>query len=240
MVLTLLFSIILALVHVFANKISILHTLSRRKWLSLAGGVSVAFVFVHILPDLHRLQQSLSENDRNPFLGDSYLYVMAMAGTLLFYGIERALINFKKQRYSGREPDVDNSIFWSHMGVFAFFNILIGYFFHHDPEMKTAGSFLTFLALSFHFLINDYALLQHHEKTYHAVGRWIMAGAVCAGWVLGTFVKIPEIYSYALFASLAGAILVNSLKEELPEEKESDFMYFLAGGGLYTLLLIVE
>lgn len=84
MLLSLLFVAILACVHVFANKITVLHTLSKSKMLSLAGGISIAFVFIHILPELHTMQASLQDNEQIPILVERYLYVVALAGVLFF------------------------------------------------------------------------------------------------------------------------------------------------------------
>ncbi|MER3494566.1 MAG: hypothetical protein C4323_21315 [Mastigocladus sp. ERB_26_2] len=52
MFLTGLLAIALALVHIFSGKLRFLEVTPRSIWLSLADGVSVAYVFVHILPEL--------------------------------------------------------------------------------------------------------------------------------------------------------------------------------------------
>jgi hypothetical protein len=234
-----LFITILAGIHLFANKISVLHYLSRCKWLSLAGGISVAFVFVHILPELHRMQDFLDNNGKPAILVEDYLYVIALVGVLLFYGLEQAIILFQEKNAADKDMAIEDSIFWWHIGIFAAFNTVIGYYFHHELEVSGTSSFLTFIALGFHFLINDYSLLQHHENMYHDTGRWIMAGAVVVGWGIGMIFTLPEIISSALFALLAGAIVVNSFKEELPEDKESNYGFFLIGATIYSVLLLV-
>jgi hypothetical protein len=43
-----------------------------------------------------------------------------------------------------------------------------------------------------------------------------------------------------LFAFLGGAIILNTLKEELPSERESRVLPFLLGAGAYAALLIAE
>ena len=42
-----------------------------------------------------------------------------------------------------------------------------------------------------------------------------------------------------LFAAVAGAVILNVLKEELPDERESCFSAFLGGAAAYTVLLIL-
>ena len=41
-----------------------------------------------------------------------------------------------------------------------------------------------------------------------------------------------------LFAFLAGGVILNVIKEELPEEQESLFWAFALGAALYTVLLL--
>ena len=42
-----------------------------------------------------------------------------------------------------------------------------------------------------------------------------------------------------LFAFLAGGVVLNVLKEELPEDRQSRFLPFLLGAGGYALLLAI-
>lgn len=229
---------LIVIVHLLAGKIALLNPLPRRKWLSLFGGISVAFVFLHIIPELSDMQESLNEKLLPPFF-ENDLYVLAMCGILLFYGVERGVIHYR-EGYSIKDESVEEqTVFWSHVGIFALFNSIIGYYLHSEFRVDDISSFLTLLALCFHLLIIDYSLLLHHDKMYDKAGRWVMAIAVITGWGIGTVFTIPDYISYILFALLSGAIIVNSFKEELPEEKESNYIFFLIGTSVYTILWII-
>ncbi len=230
--------VLIVLVHLWAGKIALLNPLPRRKWLSLFGGISVAFVFLHIIPDLSYMQESLNEKLLPPFI-ENDLFVLAMCGILLFYGIERGVIHFREGNSTEDKTVEEHAIFWSHVGLFALFNSIIGYYLHNELRTDDFSSFLTLLALCFHLFIVDYSLLLHHDKMYDKAGRWIMIIAVVTGWVIGTVFTIPDYISFVLFALLSGAIIVNSFKEELPEEKESNYLYFLIGTTVYTVLWVI-
>jgi hypothetical protein len=73
----------------------------------------------------------------------------------------------------------------------------------------------------------------------HETGRWILAAAPLLGWLVGVLVELPPIATSALFAFLAGGVVLNVLKEELPEDRESRFWAFAAGTAGYALLLLV-
>ncbi|HEY0971100.1 MAG TPA: hypothetical protein VGE02_09050 [Gemmatimonadales bacterium] len=56
----LLASVVLAAVHAAAPAMRFLQGTPRSIWLSIAGGVSVAYVFVHLLPELAEGQRHIS------------------------------------------------------------------------------------------------------------------------------------------------------------------------------------
>ena len=94
------------------------------------------------------------------------------------------------------------------------------------------------LAMSMHFVVADQGLREQFYPAYDASGRWILAAAPILGWVMGVFVNIPPAAISTLFAFLAGAIVLNVLKHELPEERHSHFFAFALGAGLYAAMLL--
>jgi len=65
------------------------------------------------------------------------------------------------------------------------------------------------------------------------------AGAVLVGTAIGYLVVIHEAAIALLLAFLAGGVVLNVIKEELPEERESRFGAFALGAGGYATLLLV-
>ena len=51
----------LAVIHLFAARLRFLDVFPRSRWLSAAGGIAVAYVFVHLLPDLAEEQETIRE-----------------------------------------------------------------------------------------------------------------------------------------------------------------------------------
>ena len=77
-----------------------------------------------------------------------------------------------------------------------------------------------------------------HKDVYDRYGRWLLALAVLLGWTAGTFFGIQEVMVSLLAAFIAGAIILNVLKEELPENRLSSLRAFLLGVVFYTLLIL--
>lgn len=233
-----LFAIGLALVHLYAGKLRFLDKIPRSRWLSIASGVSVAYVFVHLFPDLNERQEAIAQTGALAFL-EHHVYLMALLGLAIFYGLERVVRESRQRNQEAGEQDkADFGIFWLHMISFALYNGLIGYLLLHREETGIQSLFLFFMAMALHFVVNDYGLRQDHKHTYHRIGRWILAAAIIVGWAIGQATEISEAAIAVLFAFLAGGVILNVLKEELPEERESRFWAFALGAGVYAALLL--
>ena len=90
----------------------------------------------------------------------------------------------------------------------------------------------------FHFVVNDHGLHDHYAQRYRTRGRWIVSGAVLLGWFVGVLLPVSETGVALIFAFIAGGNIMNTLKEELPQERKSNYWAFFAGIAGYTLLLL--
>lgn len=235
-----LFAAGLAIVHLFSGRLRFLDSIPRSHWLSLAGGASVAYVFVHIFPELSEGQQSVEET--NAFvLGflEHHVYLIALLGFAVFYGLEQlAKVSRRRNLQEGKEDVTSQDVFWLHIGSFAAYNALIGYLILHREEGGRLSLLFFFIAMAFHFVVNDHSLRKHHKSTYDKVGRWVLASAILVGWVIGLAIPIHKAALALLFAFLAGGIILNVIKEELPEQRQSRFWAFAFGAVAYAGLLV--
>jgi len=237
----------LAAVHAFAGKLRFLHAIPRSQYLSLAGGVSVAYVFVHLLPEVTAHQAKLAAaGEMAPLAGvvagEQVLFTVALAGFALFYGLEQVAV--QSHRSEGRDevggamtPSTE-PVFWLHTGSFAVYNLLIGYFLLHREETGTVALALYFVAMALHFVVNDHGLREHHRAAYSRIGRWILVASVLGGVLVGVVVSVSDAILGLLLAFLAGGVILNVIKEELPEERESSVPAFAAGLAGYALILL--
>ena len=233
-------ALILALVHLFASNIKQLHGIPRSRWLSMAGGASVAYVFIHILPELKEWQEIFEEEIAFIDFLSHHLYFIALIGLTIFYGLERAA---KLSEESDREDEFEGEpikkIYIIHIVSFAFYNALFGYLLVQRDVEGYLNLVLFTVAIALHFIVNDYGLLDHYHKRYIKKGRWILAGSIIAGWIAGALTEVSQLFIAVLFAFLAGGIVLNVLKEELPEERKSRYWAFLLGVIVYGGLLLV-
>jgi zinc transporter ZupT len=227
-------------IHLFIGRLQFLDVVPRSRWLSGAGGVAVAYVFLHILPELAAHRETLvAAFGVGSLAAEMRVYLVALGGLVTFYGLERAAnVSRHRSRQQSGEDAVESRLYWIHIGAFALYNLIIGYLLVHREETG-AWSLLTFsVAMALHFVTADFGLRQHHKGRYDHSGRWILTAAVILGWLLAVVTPVPELVLALLFAFLAGGVVLNVLKEELPDERESRFWPFLAGAGAYAALLL--
>ncbi len=74
------------LVHLFAGKLRLLDVIPRSRWLSLAGGISVAYVFIHVFPELEKAQRAIGESWQAAEWIEHHAYLVALSGLAVFYG----------------------------------------------------------------------------------------------------------------------------------------------------------
>lgn len=235
-ILTACLALFLAAIHLWVSRFRILATLPRNIWLSVAGGVAVAYVFLHILPNLAAHQQTLADGlSLAPKTADALLFSVGLAGLTAFYGLEQVAHGPGHPDDPGRPRA---GTFWIHIGAFALYNLLIGYLLVHPEDPGPAAVLMFSLAMALHFLSIDVDLRGHHKERYDHTARWLLAGALLLGWLIGTVTDLPETAVALLFAFLAGGVILNALKEELPEDRKSSFASFLAGAVGYSGLLI--
>ncbi len=227
--------------HLFAGRLRFLDGLPRSRWLSFAGGISVAYVFLHIFPELEAAQANLA--DVWPVAGwlEHHAYLVALIGLTIFYALERMIRRAGASAgVSGQnEPGspAGKGVFWLHIVSFALYNGLIGYLLVHREEQDLRGLVFYAVAMTLHFLVNDYGLRRDHKVAYRRTGRWILAAAILAGWLLGLATQISMAAVGLLFALLAGGVILNVLKEELPQERQSRLLPFVLGVFGYAALL---
>jgi hypothetical protein len=236
---------LLAAVHLFSSRIPFDRALPRRRWLSLGGGISVAYVFLHLLPELAQHQATLKDaagsHPQAPrFLADleHHAYFIALAGLATFYGLEQMALRDRRRPRGGEDNEqTGESAFWVSICAFTLYNGLIGYLLTQQARIGPSELYLFSVALGLHLVVNDYALHEHHRRRYRNMGRWVLSAAVLGGAVIGVTGMVPQVPVSVLVAFLAGGVVLNVLKEELPAERESSFGAFALGAAAYAALL---
>lgn len=237
----LLLAIALGLVHIFASRTQFIARIPQRWWISAAGGVSIAYIFLAVFPELGSAQEEVEKSAGHILVYvENHVYILALVGLAIFYGLEKLALcsrvhNDQMQGQDCTQPGV----FWLHIMSFAIYNAILGYLLRESAEHGLMACLLLFVVLALHFLVNDVGLRAHHKQTYDRLGRWILAGAIITGWAFGEAFHVDAAAIASIWSLVAGGVILNVLKEELPEEQDNHFGMFVAGATIYSVLLLI-
>lgn len=209
--------------------------LTPRSLTSFGGGMAAAYVFLHVMPELHGARHAFTEAAAMalPYEGKA-IYYLALAGFLSFYGIR----HFHTRQLSAREGKPDRLDFQVQIGGFAAYAWLMGYLLLRGLEARHVAIGLYAVAMGFHCLAINRELSHEYGNDYRRSGRFILAGMALTGWASAALLDLPASLIPLLLAFLSGAVIMNSLILELPTEKDGRFWPFITGGLLYGLILL--
>jgi len=207
----------------------------RRSIVSFGAGMSAAYVFVHVMPELHGARTVVSESVEGlPYEGMA-TYFFALIGFLVFYGLEHLGRQARQHGVAEAVPagdagDAGENAYRVHLGGFAVYVWLMGYLLVHNLEDTSVSTLLFATAIAFHLLSVDHSLRTEYGATYVRRGRFLLAIMAPLGWLAGQWVALPELATALMVAFVSGAVIVNSAVMELPDEKDGRLLPFLAGG----------
>ncbi len=132
------------------------------------------------------------------------------------------------------------TLFWIHIIPFIFKNFLIGFVFvRRAIQGGLLEAYLYCVAVTLHMLVVDLSLYTHYRTLYESFGRFAIVSSLGAGYVISLFITVGDLLGiYILEAILAGSIILNVIKEELPDERESNVWAFLLGAIAFSILLV--
>jgi hypothetical protein len=214
--------VILAGIHLFANRLSVLGWVWRGKFLSFASGLSFAYIFIDLLPALEKGSSVLKRTfgDAVPYL-DRHTYLIALVGVLVYYGVQ---LKEKSKKTN-----------WLSICSYLLFNFFIGVSLSdtNNPEIQPLALFT--LAMGMHYFVRDH--LTGVSEKQGAI--WALIAALFAGYAVGYFTKVPDSVAAIAIAFVAGGILLNVFRCELPKKKKGGYLWFVIGSISYATILLV-
>lgn len=215
----------LGLVHLCANKAKILGWVWHGRFLSFAGGISFSYVFVDLLPTLEKGQPLIKKtfDEIVPYL-DLHAYLLALLGVLFFYGLHT-------QTETKRN-------FWLANSGYLLFNFFVGATLSDssNPEIQPIALFTT--AMGMHYFIHDHNTRVDFPNFYNDKIRWLFVASLFLGYFIGKITHIPEAVVAIIVSFLAGGVILNTLRYELPKREQIGFAYFVCGSLIYTFLIL--
>jgi hypothetical protein len=214
---------------------------SRRRWISAAAGVSVAYVFVDVLPELAQQSKVIAAAAGNAGLfAEQRIYLLTLLSFVVLYGLQHMVLSSREGRRTAvEEGRGGDGVYRLHLAGFVGYSALIGYLLVERTERGVAALVVYTLAMAIHFLIVNHSLSKEHGSAYRTGGHWWLAASVVVGWAAGAMMPLSSLAFARLFALLAGGVVITSIGAEMPGEREGRFWPFCAGALSFALLLLM-
>jgi hypothetical protein len=207
----------------------------RGRLLSLGAGVSIAYVFVHMMPEMADARDAYATSATIPVLFRGMMvYFVALLGFMAYYGLE----TLRERVRASSNPRKDQISYYIHISGFAVYVWMIAYILVNRVEKTSFHIALYTVAMVAHFLTIDRTLREEHRQLFERTGRYVLAGVCALGWVVGVILPLPLYVLALMVAFVSGAIIMNSSIMELLHRNDERFLAFLTGGVVYGLLLI--
>lgn len=221
--LTFVVALVFIAIHIWHDRLHGFLYRSERIATSMSGGMAIAYVFMHLLPELEEGAEVLG----------APIHLLALIGFLVFYGLQRIAWKAKRENNS-----YESLIFFIQLGFTCIYNFLLIYAMPEQFENGLPFVFLYVLAMGLHLLSVDRSLAEKHSRYFQNWGRYALIATVAAALAADIFAEpANELVSDTLLAILAGSLLFNIFQEELPEPDKTSFPWFLAGVITYLILL---
>lgn len=206
---------------------------------SLSSGVAVAYVFLHMLPNLVEYNKPMGElliknQWLTPFT-ELIIYIFALIGFIIYYGLD---IMAERHRQKGHN---DSCVYGLHLSMFGLYNFLITYTMSLRATASLTATILFTIAMALHFVLTDRKFCRFYTKRFNHTGRFLLIIALIAGWVSSVlFDPINVLIAAFMVAFLAGSVLLNVFREELPASNFANYYCFTTGVLIIMGILLLQ
>lgn len=203
--------------------------------ISFGAGMSAAYVFMHLMPELHEARRTFVESVSITLRYEGKaIYFLSLVGFLVFYGLDHLRERLDETTAVGEIGPA----FKLQVGGLAAYVWLMSYLLIHHLGTVGISTAMYTIAIAFHFLAIDYTLRNEHSAAYQQVGRFVLAAAAILGWASGLLFSLPHHILAMLVSFISGAIIMNSTVMELSDTNRAGYIPFLSGGIIYGLMLL--
>ncbi|NKB73854.1 MAG: hypothetical protein GKR83_04975 [Synechococcus sp. s2_metabat2_7] len=226
----------IASAHWLAGKVATRPDREQVRWASFGGGAGMAYVFVHLLPELASHGQALSqapgmESFAPSPITEALLFLIALAGIMVTYSLD---VLATHERRAGR---VARSL---HTLNFAAISYLYAYSLPSLISTGLAYGILFTIAISAHVLLADRTMDARHPAIYRTRMRWVGTAALVLGLLHAALLHpVDDLHLAIATAFLGGGLLMAVFREELPAIDRARLGWFVAGTASMTSLLLL-
>ena len=219
MVIGYILALILSVVDFFTEGLFSKASPNKMKFISVAAGVSVSYIFLILLPEIYSSAVAINK----------LLFFAILFGFGIFHIIEKYI----RQNFTGPELRKEHRLIHSTTSFIYFF--VVGFILVKLSDSNYVHSTLLFIPIILHIIIDS--LPRRHTKKYYL--RVLSAGSPFFGALIAAFVDVGKIGNVILLGIIGGALLYTVVRESLPRDREGRPLYFIIGLLFFTILILL-
>ncbi len=226
----------LIIAHYFSSRVAKLPLKTQRTLGSIGGGVSIAYVFIHLMPELAIGGIELSKE----IYMEKFIVSPLIEFCLFFTSLIGLVVFFSLDIIAASGDASTETNFKLHIIAFALINYLYAYTL---PSLVTTGweyALLFTIVLAAHIILSDRTLARSHPKLFRQKGRWVFTASIGLGLTHAyLFHPISDLALAIATAFLGGGVLMTVFREEIPEASFVQLPWFLFGTFSMSFLLAI-
>ncbi len=184
---------------------------------AFGGGLSVAYVFLHLIPSL----------DASDKVVGPRIYFVTLLGFVLFYGLD-VLFQAPKQNH----PIKYHAYLWVFFLYDGLLVFTLGLQLPPTPILTLVFAF----SLALDVLSTDIELQKQYGGRFVRSGRWILLAGVVVGYALNLFRRPEPFVIDVLTAALTGFMMFRTFNGQFPASRNKKFPAFVLGLLTFWLL----
>ncbi|MAE42882.1 hypothetical protein CMO93_03860 [Candidatus Woesearchaeota archaeon] len=219
MVLGYVLALILSVVDFFTEGLFSKGSLSKMKFISFAAGVSIAYIFLVLLPEIYSGAITINR----------LIFLAVLFGFAIFHIIEKYI----RQNFTGQALRKEHR--FVHSATSFIYFLIVGFLLVKVTGTNILNGTLLFIPIMLHIVIDSLprrATKKHHLRALHASSAFL--GAVSA-----TFIEVGNTGNMILLGIVGGALLYTVIRESLPKDREGKPLYFITGLLLFTVIILL-
>lgn len=218
------FGLLIGVIHFFSENIRLGEGPRRHRIISFAAGISIAYLFLRLLPETY---------DAAPHL-KQWVFVFLLLGFAIFHVVEKVTYQHANRENLLRELKEVHSV------SFFFYYFTVGIVLRNLTRTSVLEGSLFLVPIAVHAALSTASLSEIHGEVRESLwARILLSLSTILGIAFAIMISIPVVVGNMLISLIAGALLYIIVKEFLPEKKKGQPIMFILGLAVFSVFNFV-
>jgi zinc transporter ZupT len=212
--------ILIGIVHFFSENIRPPEGRVRNRVVSFAAGISIAYLFLKLLPETYRAASLLEE----------WVFAFLLAGFAIFHLVEKFTYKHAERDKLMRELKEIHSV------SFFIYYFTVGIVLEGFMSLGPLDGILFAVPVGLHAALSSASLSEiHGDMRESLLAKIVLSFSTILGVAFAAFVRVPGLALNILVSLIAGVMLYIIVKEFLPEGERGQPVFFVIGLVLFSV-----